>query len=173
LLEEVPDVAARLGGDRVVEPGGVRACSGRGDYLDGLPALQRFRERRQAAVDATGDTAVAQFRVHRVGKVHGGRAARQFHDVALGREHVDLVGEQVDLDVLDKLQTVAGSCCISSNPCTQRRARAWETLALSESVLYSQCAAMPLLAMSSISWVRIWISIGTPCIPMVTVCSDW
>ena len=43
----------------------------------------------------------------RVGEVDRGRAARQRQDPALGREHVDLVGEQVHLDVLEELLRVA------------------------------------------------------------------
>jgi hypothetical protein len=38
-----------------------------------------------------------------VGEVDDRRALGQHHDAALGREHVDLVREQVDLDVLQKL----------------------------------------------------------------------
>src|SRR5450830_2105969 len=47
--------------------------------------------------------------MHRVGKVHRRGAFRQLHDPALGREHVDLVREQVDLHALDEFQGVAGA----------------------------------------------------------------
>ena len=50
-----------------------------------------------------GDAAVADVGVHGVGEVDHGGAARQAQDLALGREHVDLVGEQVDLDALEEV----------------------------------------------------------------------
>ena len=45
--------------------------------------------------------------MHAVGKVHRGGAARQREDLTLGREHVDLVREQVDLEVFEELDRVA------------------------------------------------------------------
>src|SRR5688572_29439134 len=45
--------------------------------------------------------------MHRVGEVDGGRPARQRQDLALGREHVDLVGEEIYLEVLEELGRVA------------------------------------------------------------------
>ena len=53
------------------------------------------------------DGAVADVAVDGVGEVDHRRAARQRHDLALGREHVDRVGEQVDLDVVPELGGVA------------------------------------------------------------------
>ena len=47
---------------------------------------------------------VAHVGMHRVGEVQCRGIARQGQDVALGREEIDLVREQVDLDVLDELQ---------------------------------------------------------------------
>src|SRR4029453_14325584 len=43
-----------------------------------------------------------------VGEVDRRRGARQRDDLALRREHIDLVGEQIDLDVLEELARVAG-----------------------------------------------------------------
>jgi hypothetical protein len=51
---------------------------------------------------------VAHLRVHGVGEIDRRGAARQGKDLALGREHVDLVGEEVHLDVLEELHRVAG-----------------------------------------------------------------
>ena len=67
-----------------------------------LAVAQHRAQRRQAPVDLGGDAAIADVGVHRVGEVHHGGAARQAQDLALGREHVDLVGEQVDLDALEE-----------------------------------------------------------------------
>ena len=75
VFEIVTDIAARLGGDRVVEPRGIGARPLGGDHLDGLAALQGLRQRCQATIDAAGDAAVAQFCVYGVGKVHR-RSAR-------------------------------------------------------------------------------------------------
>ena len=50
---------------------------------------------------------MADIGVHGKGKVHRGGAARQRHDLALGREHIDFVGKQVDLDVFQKFGRVA------------------------------------------------------------------
>jgi hypothetical protein len=45
--------------------------------------------------------------VHRVSEVDRSRPARQRQDLALRREHVDLVGKQVHFDVLEELLRVA------------------------------------------------------------------
>ena len=52
---------------------------------------------------------VADVGMHGVGEVDGACAFRQFADVAVGREHVDLVREQIDLQVLDELQGIPGA----------------------------------------------------------------
>ena len=55
----------------------------------------------------TATAAVADIGMHRVGEIHRRGAARQRHDPALGREDIDLVGEQIDLDVFQKLGSIA------------------------------------------------------------------
>ena len=50
---------------------------------------------------------VANVRVDRVGKVDRRGTARQREDFRLRREHVDRVGKQVDLDVLQELACIA------------------------------------------------------------------
>src|SRR5690606_21712186 len=107
VLEGMADVAARLAGSDEIEPGGIGPCARSGDDLYRLATFQWLGQWRQAPVDGTGNAAVADAGVHRVGEVHRGRALRQFHDPAPGREDVDLVGEQVDVDVLDELQRAA------------------------------------------------------------------
>src|SRR5687767_396289 len=103
VLEVLADRGACLRRHHEARPGGVRLRSLGGDDLHGLAVAQHRAQRHEAAVDLGGDAALADAGVHRVGEVHAARAARQAHDVTLRREHVDLVGEQVDLDALDEL----------------------------------------------------------------------
>ena len=58
-------------------------------------------------VDLGGDAGVAQLGVHGVGEVDDGGPAGHGHDVAIGGEDIDLVGEQIDLDVLEKFLGIA------------------------------------------------------------------
>ena len=106
-LEEMADVRARLAGDDIVEPGRVGLGVGGGDDFHAVAVFELGAQRHQFVVDLDGDAAVADIGVHGVGKIHRGGAARQRHDLALGGEDVDLVGEQVDLEVLQELDRVA------------------------------------------------------------------
>ena len=107
-LEVMADGAARLRGRDEVDPGGVGGRTLGGDDLDLLAVAQHGAQRRQAPVDLGGDAAVADVGVHRVGEIHDRGPGGQAQDLPLGREHVDLVGEQVDLDALEKLLRGAG-----------------------------------------------------------------
>jgi hypothetical protein len=84
------------------------AGAGRGDDLDHVAALELGAQRHRLAIDLGGHAVVAHVAVDGVGEVHRRGAARQRQDLALGREHVDRVGEQVDLDVLPGTRRVAG-----------------------------------------------------------------
>jgi hypothetical protein len=42
-----------------------------------------------------------------IGEINGGGTARQREDLALGREHVDRIREQVHLDVIPELRRIA------------------------------------------------------------------
>ncbi|MNP16734.1 hypothetical protein D3C76_1091410 [compost metagenome] len=103
------DVRARLAGDHEVEPCRVRPCAGCADDLDRGAALQRFGQRCETTVDPAGNAAVAHVGMHCVSEVDRRGTLGQLHDPALGREHVDLVREQVDLHALDEFQRVAGA----------------------------------------------------------------
>lgn len=83
-LEEVANIGARLGGYHGVEPARVGMCAGRGDDLQGLPALQRGAERCEVAVDPAGNAAVAYAGMHGIGKIDRRGAVWQRQDVALG-----------------------------------------------------------------------------------------
>ena len=128
-------------------------------------------QRHDAAVDLRADTAMADVGVHAVGEVERRRSGRQALDLALGREHVHLVGEQVDAQRVHELPRIArvllpvGELRQPRLAEPRRRAGAFS--------LYSQCAAMPYSAVWCISCVRTWISSGFPCGPITVVCSDW
>ena len=79
----------------------------RGQDLDVVAVLQLGAQRQELVVDPRRHAVVADVGVHRVGEIDGRGAARQRHDLALRREHVDLVGKEVALDVLEELLRVA------------------------------------------------------------------
>ena len=79
------------------------------DDLDALAVVQLGSEGHQLVVDLDRDAAVADVGVHGVGEINRGRAARQRQDLAFRREHVDRVGEEVDLQVFEKLVRIAAA----------------------------------------------------------------
>ena len=173
VLEVVPDRRARLGGDDEIHPGRVRRRALGGDDLDRLAVAQRRAQRHEAPIDLRRDAAIADVGVHGVGEVDAGRAARQAADFALGREHVDLVGEQVDLDAL---QEFLGACRpAGSRPAaaaTRARDRCATPIArVARLVLPVRRDAR--LGDRCMSSVRICTSIGMPFGPNSVVCSDW
>ena len=78
-----------------------------GDDLDAITVLEHRAQRHQLMVDLDGDAAIAHVGVHRIGEVHRGGVARQRQYPTLGREDIHLVGEQIDLDMLEKLGRIA------------------------------------------------------------------
>ena len=72
-----------------------------------VAVLELGAQRQQLVVDPRGDAVMADVGVHAIGEVDGRGAARQRHDLALGREQVDLVREQVALDVLEEFLRIA------------------------------------------------------------------
>ena len=89
-----------------VKPFGARAGVGRRDDLHHVAVVKLSGERTVLAVDATAVRVVAHVRVDLVREVDGGAASGQGDDLALRREGVESVGEEVDLDVLDELAAV-------------------------------------------------------------------
>ena len=79
----------------------------RGNDLDPVAALEFGAQRHKFVVDLGRDAAVADVAVDRVGEVHRCRASGERKDLAFGREYIDLVGEEVDLDVLEELGCIA------------------------------------------------------------------
>ena len=98
----IADRRPGLGGADKGQPVRVRFRAAAGHHLHGFAVVQFGTQRHETTIDLRRDAAVADIRVHSVRKIDGRGTLRQRHDVALGREHVDLVGEQVDLDALQE-----------------------------------------------------------------------
>ena len=96
------DRVARLRGRDEIDPARIRVRAALRDDLDRLAVLQLRLQRHGAAIDLGCDAAVADVRMDGVSEIDGRRAARQPHDRALRREHVDLVGEEIRLDGLEE-----------------------------------------------------------------------
>ena len=77
------------------------------DDLDDVAVLEAGAQRHHLAVHARANTAVADVGVNGVREVHRRRAARQRLHLAPRREDVDLLGIEVDLQVVDELLRVA------------------------------------------------------------------
>ena len=95
-LEPLPDLVAgaRRGGER--HPVARRAATRlRGEDLDEVAVLQLVVQRHDAAVHLGADRLVADVGVHGVGEVDRRRAGRQRLHLALRREDVHLVVEEV------------------------------------------------------------------------------
>ena len=78
----------------------------RRDDLDDVAVLEPVVERHEPVVHLRADRAVADVGVDPVREVERRRAGGQVLDVAAGREHEDLVLEDVELDSLDELGRV-------------------------------------------------------------------
>ena len=105
--EPLPDLVARARGRRQRHPVARRAAAALGGQdLDEVAALQPVVQRHDAAVDLRADGAVADVGVHGVGEVDRRRVGRQHLDLALRREDVDLVVEEVGAEGLEELARV-------------------------------------------------------------------
>ncbi len=109
LLELVADGGARLAGDHEFQPLRFRRGRACGDDLHRLPRHQLGAQWHQFLVHARGHRHVADIGMHGVGEIERCGIARQGQDLALRREQIDLVREQVDLDVVEELQRRTGS----------------------------------------------------------------
>ncbi len=78
----------------------------RGHHLDDVAVAQLVLERHDRAVHARARAVVADLGVDRVGEVDGRGPARKHAHVPLRREHVHLVGEEIDLDRFEELGRV-------------------------------------------------------------------
>ncbi len=89
-----------------VEPVLVRMLVRARQHLDDVPVPQLVPEGLHLAVDLRAGDAIPELRVDLVGEVHGRRAPREDADIALRREDVDLVLEEVDLHPFEELGRV-------------------------------------------------------------------
>jgi len=80
---------------------------GGGHNFDLITVLQSGAQRHELMVDFGCDAAVADVRVHGIGEIDAGRALRQIQNLALGREYINLIGEKVDLDMLQEFDGIA------------------------------------------------------------------
>ena len=78
------------------------------DDFDLIAVGQLRRQRNEFVVNMCGNAAVADVGMHRVGKVDDRCTARQRQNPTLGGEHIDFVGEEIDLDVLKEFRRVTG-----------------------------------------------------------------
>ena len=101
-FEEMANLAACATGTDIRQPAGVWVGMRCGNHLDLIAVLQLGTQGHQLVVDARSHTTVANVGVHHIGEIHRRRPARQLHDLALGREHIDLVGKKIDLHVLEE-----------------------------------------------------------------------
>src|SRR2546427_12614539 len=74
----------------------------RRENFDDLAVLEGVIQRDHAAVGLRADTPVADLGVDAVGEVDGRRVRGQVEDVALRREYVNLVLEEVDFDSVEE-----------------------------------------------------------------------
>ena len=77
------------------------------DDLDDVTVLKAAAEWHHPAVDAGAHTLIADVRVDHVREVYCGGTARQRAHLSLRRKDVDLLGVEVDLQVLEELLRIA------------------------------------------------------------------
>ena len=87
-----------------------------GADLDDVTVLQHGIIRNDPPVDLCADHVVADIRVNAVGKVNRGGAGGEVDDIPFGREDEDLVGEHVDLQVVDKVGGVGFLLALQQTP---------------------------------------------------------
>src|SRR5205085_11503353 len=104
--EVVANLGAGAGRADEIEPVLARLLVGARQHLDDVAVPQLVAERLDLAVDPRAGDVIAQLGVDLVGEVDRRRAAREDTDVALGREDVDLVLEEIDLHALEELRRV-------------------------------------------------------------------
>ena len=167
LVDPVPDAALGLVRHHEAGPIGVGRLALRGQDLDLLARLQVVAQRHHLAVGLGADAVVAHLGVDLEGEVDRRRPARQRDEVAAGREDVDLLVVQVEVELADELVGVVGRGRLQevAHPgVTSPRSGPPPPPAGEPSPpgasLYFQWAATPRSATSCISWVRTWISTG-------------
>ena len=109
VFQQLTDLGARLRADDKVQPGGIRTCARRGNNFDSLTAGERLRQWIGLAVDARADAGMADIGMHRIGEVHRRGASGQFDNAPFRGENVNLIGEQIGFNALNKFKRAAGA----------------------------------------------------------------
>lgn len=79
---------------------------GGGHNLDLVAAFQTAAQRHQLVIDLGGDTTIADVGMHGISKIDASRACRHAQNLALGRKHIHLIREQIDLDVFEEFDRI-------------------------------------------------------------------
>ena len=108
VLEERANLGACATGFDKAKPGRVGRGGLSRDDLYHIAAFEFGAQWHFFVIDLGSGGAVADLAVNGVGKVHHGGAARHGHDLALGREHIDSVGEEVHFDMVPELGRITG-----------------------------------------------------------------
>src|ERR1019366_6817957 len=83
-----------------------RSILGSNDFHD-VGVLQFIVEGHHFAIDLSAYATMADLGMHSVGKVDGYRARRQIDDVTAGGKNENLVGEEIDLEIIDVFLGIA------------------------------------------------------------------
>ena len=168
IFERARDVLHRA------QPVQVRPRVDRGDDLDHLGVPQRLAQRDDGAVGLGRQAVVADVGVDVVGEVDRRGAVRQLHDVALGREDVDRVAEQLALDLVEEVGGAGPRALPLLELADQRQLRLPPASRGGRAALVEPVRGDAVLrGARASSWVRIWISITRPPQPITVVCRLW
>ena len=107
-FQVMPDLRACTTGAHEIQPARIRPRAGRDDDVDDIPAAQFGAQCDRLTVDLGGHAVITDIGVNRVGEIDWRGTAWQGQDLRLRREHIHRVGEQINLDVFEKLAGVAG-----------------------------------------------------------------
>ena len=101
------NLGARPRRSHKTEPSRVGGGQRRGVNFHHIAVFKRSAQRHLFAVDFGRQGAVTHIAVNGVSKIHDRGAPGQGHDLALGRQHVNGVWKQIDLDVVPELGRIA------------------------------------------------------------------
>src|ERR1035438_3697202 len=107
-IDDVADLVARAGGFYKREPVATGLGALLGDDFDDVAIAQLVFQWHHAGVDFGAGAAMADVGMNGVGEVDRSGLARQHHDLPFGREAVDLLGVQVDLEAGHEVGGIAG-----------------------------------------------------------------
>ena len=107
-FQVLADFGARPPGAHKTQPGRVRLGGGLGPDFHHVTVFEFGAQGLGFLVDARGHHPLAHPAVDGVGEIHHRGPARQRQNLALGREDVDRIGEQIAFDMVPKLGGIAG-----------------------------------------------------------------